>query len=320
MSNEARHFVSGAVWPAQRVARWTHHGELDYGPIRVEPEDARRFGGRMSSIPIGPITLTSIAVDDGGAVVTSLRDREGTPREHAFVTTLMMSGTSRYELDGQTICVGPGDVLVRDLLLPWKLRFDGTVHLLALRLPFDLVASRLTFPEALHGRLLERTSPEAALLAAVTMSAKRYADKGLPHWRATALVDLILSALQTLPATDSPQEPNASSTRIERAAIREMMRSFADPDLSTDILADRVGVHPRTLQRAFSARGRKIRQTLLDVRLDMAAEALRNPAQNPPSMTQLAFSHGFTDGAYFSRAFATRFGVPPTKFARTAGN
>jgi len=318
MPEQARHFDSRSVWPAQRVARWTDHGAIDFGPVRVEPGDAVRFGGQISSISIGPMTLTSIQVDDGGAVVTGLGDTDSTPRENAFIATLMISGVSRYDLDDRTVGLGPGDVLIRDLLQPWKLVFEGGVRLLALRLPYDLIAVRFSQPETLHGRFLDRTTPEAELLGAVILSAKRYADPGLPDWRAAALVDLVLGAFQTLPPSMSATASQPSTTHIERAALREILRSYADPDLSTAIIADRIGVHPRTLQRIFSARRRTIRQTILDVRLDAAAQVLCTGGYLLPSVTKLAFAHGFSDSAYFTRAFTRRFGTPPTRYARKA--
>lgn len=52
---------------------------------------------------------------------------------------------------------------------------------------------------------------------------------------------------------------------------------------------------------------------LLSKRLDYSANLL---LKNPSSITDVAYESGFEDTSHFSRAFKTRFGVPPSEYSK----
>lgn len=92
-------------------------------------------------------------------------------------------------------------------------------------------------------------------------------------------------------------------------AVEAMEAHVAEP-LSLSDLAAAAGRSPRQLNRLFANRlGRSAMRYYRDLRLDKARSLLRNA---PLSLTEIALATGFAGSAHFSRAYAARFGRPPS--------
>jgi AraC-like DNA-binding protein len=57
--------------------------------------------------------------------------------------------------------------------------------------------------------------------------------------------------------------------------------------------------------------GNTIASRVWSLRLDQAANDLRDPHRADHSIAQIAFANGFEDAAHFTRAFKRRFSVTP---------
>jgi len=77
-------------------------------------------------------------------------------------------------------------------------------------------------------------------------------------------------------------------------------------------MASAVGVTPSQLRRLFiEAMGEPPKRTLLNIRLEVAAEQLRDPGVRVKEVLHWV---GLGDASRFCRAFRRRFGVSPTEF------
>ena len=82
------------------------------------------------------------------------------------------------------------------------------------------------------------------------------------------------------------------------------------------MLADELGISPRSVQSLFAQRATTPSAYILRRRLDRAAELLSgDPAR---SITDIAFDLGFNDSAYFTRCFRQQFGAPPSAWRTRA--
>jgi AraC-like DNA-binding protein len=123
-----------------------------------------------------------------------------------------------------------------------------------------------------------------------------------PGWRATsaALLDLLLVYLERWTATVDPLVADADE-RLHAA--------LAQPGFRIAALAQRLGVSDDTLRRRFTAvHGEGPQQRLLRLRLEKSRLLLARGAR----VGDAAGACGFTDAAYFSRAFRAAFGRPPS--------
>jgi AraC-like DNA-binding protein len=86
-----------------------------------------------------------------------------------------------------------------------------------------------------------------------------------------------------------------------------------DPELSVEGIAGSMRCSSRHLQAIFGDSeplGRYIWRT----RLERCAAALGDPAKAALSITQIAFSLGFSNASHFSRAFKARYGFSPRDY------
>ena len=109
------------------------------------------------------------------------------------------------------------------------------------------------------------------------------------------------------------------SRSMDRSGIINRARSLLIDELPTGrvteaLLAERLNMGQRTLQRRLREQDETFRGLLTKVRKDMATRYVRDPEYR---MTEIAFLLGFSDSSAFSRAFRSWFGESPTS-ARNA--
>lgn len=91
--------------------------------------------------------------------------------------------------------------------------------------------------------------------------------------------------------------------------LKRMLRPIvAGPDCTVNIVAKRVGMPTRTLNRRLAAAGTTFRDLRNEVRLEAARQLLRYTRK--PAY-QIAGTLGFSDASAFTRAFTRRFGMGP---------
>ena len=96
-------------------------------------------------------------------------------------------------------------------------------------------------------------------------------------------------------------------------AVAAMEDHLSDP-LSLPQLAERAGVTPRHLTRLFAAHlGRSPMSHYRELRLRLAR---RLAEQAPMPLTEVALACGFASSSHLSRAYAARFGTPPSAARR----
>jgi AraC-like DNA-binding protein len=113
---------------------------------------------------------------------------------------------------------------------------------------------------------------------------------------------------------------NHSSTpqreRLTRDATRIARREYARQNLSLRMVAARLSVSERELQRAFSAGGdASFSAHLFEIRMSAAKRLLERGG----SSRQVAAQVGYSSGAGFAKAFRRRYGVPPSAVTLGAG-
>lgn len=91
-------------------------------------------------------------------------------------------------------------------------------------------------------------------------------------------------------------------------------RKLGDPDITPARIAQIEGISERYLQKLFEATGDSFTHYLRERRLQRCWADLANAAEAHRSVSDIAFSCGFSDAAHFSRSFRDRFGLSPRAF------
>src|SRR5665213_62598 len=123
---------------------------------------------------------------------------------------------------------------------------------------------------------------------------------------ADSLIDLLLLPLREPDAMFNRVGPEAMYIRAQ-FFIREHLR---DPDLSIDQISAALGCTKRYLHMLFSDRGTTISEYIQHARLQHCRQELETQAGK--TITDVAFSWGFSSSSHFSRVFRKYFGVVPS--------
>lgn len=99
---------------------------------------------------------------------------------------------------------------------------------------------------------------------------------------------------------------------VER--IRTLMKDELNGgDASLEVVAERLGMSARTLQRKLNASGTSHQEILDEMGRDLAVRYLREPAM---AVCEVAYLLGFSESSAFHRAFKRWTGTTPSEFRR----
>jgi AraC-like DNA-binding protein len=127
---------------------------------------------------------------------------------------------------------------------------------------------------------------------------------------ADSLIDLLLLPLREAETTFNHGGAEATYIRAQ-FFIREHLR---DPDLCIDQISTALGCTKRYLHMLFSERGMTVSDYIWRARLQHCREELE--AQPGKTITDVAFSWGFSSSSHFSRVFRKYFGIVPSAVHR----
>jgi AraC-like DNA-binding protein len=299
---QVERFTTHDIEPARRLAFWNELAERTFARMSVNSSNPA-FRAEMLRWRLGELFL--IHPKSESSVVQRANPNAG----DRIVLHLQSRGTSEQAHRGKTAMLRPGDLSVVAATEPYRLAMSGEHSMLVVELPRPALAARLPDLDSRIGRIVRGTSPGVRILHDFLLSLWRQGDQSDadPAWQSSVsniLLDLLALALRE----------EEQIARCEDHATRRLHTlieaRLTDPDLSTAMLADELGISSRSVQNMFAQTATTPSAYILRRRLDRAAELL---AGDPGlSITDLAFDLGFNDSAYFTRCFRQQFGAPPS--------
>lgn len=179
------------------------------------------------------------------------------------------------------------------------------------------ILAKATANANLHGVILKAHLPMTKLLTAYLEGLNDLGGQ-LSDDEVAAVQEALVTILAA--ALRGEQPDGAGDLRPLSVALRQRALDFIDhniknPDLSPDLILRHFNVSRAHLYRAFAEDG-GISTVIRDRRLDAAFLELTRPDVTVRSITEIAFSLGFSNGTHFLRRFRTRFGLTPSEARR----
>jgi AraC-like DNA-binding protein len=135
----------------------------------------------------------------------------------------------------------------------------------------------------------------------------------------TSVADAVYHLLRLAIAEFSGDREGQSSGEFLRERIKTCILSDPrSPDLSIERIASALHCTKRYLHKVFEPEGISLSDYIWRSRLDRCRDELLDPIHEARSVTDIAFSWGFSSSAHFSTAFKQRFGVPPSYYRAEA--
>ena len=307
MSDTVRSLSTAGLAPKQQIQCWTDALTDLCGHFDVDPMEASSFEGRVNYTTVSKLKLCQIEASQHRIAHTVSRSRLS---EHPYVKILFQThGISYFEQNGRHIVVMPGDCLAYDVSCPHTIVSPAHTRHEVVIVPKELLLERGFRLSKMSACKLSARTGTGRIAHDFVHAVFDEATKLSPNNAAgvaDSLIDLLLLPLREADAMFDRVGPEAMYVRAQ-GFIREHLR---DPDLSIDQISAALGCTKRYLHMLFSDRGMTVSDYIWQTRLQNCRHELETQAGK--TITDVAFSWGFSSSSHFSRVFRKYFGFVPS--------
>ncbi|MGO4677154.1 helix-turn-helix domain-containing protein [Bosea sp. 2YAB26] len=285
------------------------------GPLRVDAFGAGTIDGHIDYATIRRLRLCQIEVSQHRiAHPASCTELGGRPIKVLFQT----DGTSLFEQDGRHCVITPGDCLIYDVSRPHVITSAALTKHHVVIIPRQLLEQRGVSLDPLLAQQVSAREGAGRLAHDFVLSAFNEAPAlaaGCEVQVADTLLDLVL--MPFLSQTSFRTSGRAALSSRIKAFIRE---NLSDPDLGIEQLSSALDCTKRYLHMSFADEGTTITSYIWQERLEKCLEELEFGSRTGKTLTDIAFSWGFSSSSHFTHLFKKRYGMPPSAIQRQAGD
>jgi AraC-like DNA-binding protein len=308
MSNS---FSTELVPASDRLAAWQWKAQQLCGDCRIQIPKHSSFHGsieirsvaelelmRFSSSPLSFVESPSVAIESA-----------------SYMAISQLEGVRSYGQNGVMSVLQPGDSTLIDTGQPWSSRCHDQGARLYLRLPRRLLQNRFESSLLPIAQRISGNVGLGATLFRIATSLYHDADMLNPQEGAAALeayIDILSACLRHSGADDAQAVGRHAELVSQIEAFIET--HLPEPELGPVGIASAVGISVRHLHRLFALKGQTVGDWIRMRRLDQCRSHLCDIRSQGRTITEIAFSWGFSDSAHFSRSFKKQFGVCPRSF------
>jgi AraC-like DNA-binding protein len=307
MSDTVHSLSTAGLSPKRQIECWSDALTDLCGLFEIDPLKGSSLDARVSYTTISQLKLCHIEVSQHRLAHTVARARSS---EHPYVKIhFQTEGVSWFEQDGRRIELRPGDIVAYDVACPHSIISPALTRHDVVIVPKELLRERGFHPERMSACKLSARTGTGRISHEFVHAAFNEAAKLTPNNAAIvadSLIDLLLLPLREADATFDRGGPEAMYIRAQ-AFIREHLR---DPDLCIDQISAALGCTKRYLHMLFSDRGMTVSDYIWRARLQNCRHELET--YGGKTVTDVAFSWGFSSSSHFSRVFRKYFGIVPS--------
>jgi AraC family transcriptional activator of tynA and feaB len=235
-------------------------------------------------------------------------------KEPLFGILYVLKGRESLKQGGREIVLEQGSFTLWDSTRPIEFGLPQDLEKITLLLPQSAVALGLPQAEELVMRPVCGQRGAGALFATHLRALAREGAT-LPSSGAAPVLRATLDLLAASFVATEAESGNSYRRAMRRRIQDFVLENLADPALCAELIAAAVGVSERQLHRLFQSSGATLERWIWQQRLQRCREDL---ARSPHArISEIAFAHGFSDAAHFSRAFRDMFGISPRDFRKS---
>ena len=295
---------------ADRIGFWTQAlGQVCSG-LQTDGYGTDTLDGQIKLTKIGRLKLCDIAASRHRTTLP-----KGTTenfRKSTIKIVCQLSGTSVYQQGGVELSVNPGDWVVYDVSRPHTVINMNSNRHLVVAIPKDMaLLNDFCFAET---PLLRQANPGG--LGSLAMNLVRSAIDATYEINSDyeeEATDTILRLLRlSLHHDQTRRAPRSPQSVLNLKIKRFIQDNLQDPELSVGHLAAALGCSKRYLHQSFASEGMTITEYLWTCRLEKCRRVLESTHKEKRTITDIAFSWGFSSSSHFSRSFKHHFGFPPS--------
>ena len=305
-------WTSAGLGKREALREWRDWAASTIAPIEVQVFDQDSFAARWVSHGIGQLRLLHLHAPAQRVTHTGA---DGTSGRAAPSIQLVYArrGSLKTKMGGKRFTVEPGQFVLLDNTRFYQMEMDSEHEAVDLMMPQGWLEKYLPDPEALLARPFDSSRGWGAPLGALLEAMLGQLDEApLPRPLIAEQFGHLLGLATGFP--DAPADkPHGSRHRgqLAREILRRIESDYAEPKLSPEAVAGKLGISKRYLQTLLAGSGTSFVQELNATRLDRASDLLADPRAASLPVAEIAYRCGFLDAGYFTRLFRKRFGITP---------
>ena len=305
-------FTTDLLPASDRIDAWQWNAQQICGDCRIQlPKSS--FHGAIEIRQVGGLRLTLFS--SSPLSFWKWPSDMKTPDNRFCIVITQLAGVRRYLQNGISVLLNPGDTTLIDSGCPWSSSCETDCDRLYLRVPMWMMENRLRLREIPIALPICGTAGLGATLSRLAQSLYEEAER-LNEEEAAAALE---AYFQILSACSGRAEFSPRSLELKPRIQRFIDDHLSDPGLAPTKIAAAADISVRHLHRLFSDAGGTLGDCIRTRRLEQCRNDLANPRFRSKTITEIAFSWGFSDSAHFSRSFRKRFGVSPRIFRAQTG-
>lgn len=308
------------VAPQDRIPYWKDIIWRQLGRLRSEArsEGAGDFRGRLLHCDAGDARLCRLSASSHRVARTPDLIRQD---DRGFLKVVFqMEGTTWFEQGGRKTLLHPGEWSIYDTMKAYTVSNTSDIEQLVLLVPREKILAAHLNPDELLVQRYDAKAGIGRLAGELLQRAFEEIESCSPE-SAEAIGEAVAQLLRQSLMERAGRPTSLSLREALRDRIKtHILRNLRDPDLSIDRIAAALRCSKRNLHKAFSNDGATISDTIWRLRLEHCRRDLVSPACAWKSITEIAFSWGFSSATHFSKAFREAFGTSPKHYRMTAGS
>ncbi|MBZ0131460.1 MAG: helix-turn-helix domain-containing protein [Rhodocyclaceae bacterium] len=303
------------VAPKERIPYWKDVIWQQLGRLRSDARSDGVFRGSLAHCDAGDVKLCRLSASSHRVSRTPDLIRQD---DRGFLKVVFqIEGSTWFEQGSRKTLLSPGEWSIYDTMKAYTVSNTSDIEQLVLLVPREKVFAAGMRPDDL---LVQRYSAQAGIgrLAGDLMHKAFDEIEACSSESAETIGEAIAQLLRQSLMERAGRPTSLSLREVLRDRIKtHIHRNLRDPALSIDQIATALRCSKRNLHKAFSNDGATLSDYIWRLRLDHCRRDLVSPACAWKSITEIAYSWGFSSATHFSKVFRDAYGTSPKLYRMT---
>jgi AraC family transcriptional activator of tynA and feaB len=309
---------TGSVSESKRFSLWQDAINSIFFPLECKQVSNRPFFGEIETMQVGDLSFSRLRNSVHKCERTALQVNRYV--EEFILIVLQIKGTGFVAQDGRTAELGPGDFLLEDSTRPFSfvLKGDCDFENIVVRAPRKTIAAMIGPPEEMTIRPVRSSTPLGKLVFDYLIHVPDLADSVGPDIL-RSISDISLGLVTSALVNSFLDTADFTRTKSGRIALFYRAKAMIeqhlhDPELTSEKVAAHLRISLRYLQELFHQENTTVNGWIWRRRLERCHRSLAEPCLAGMSVSEIAFSCGFSNFSHFSNRFKNTYSTPPSEF------
>jgi len=308
-------FSTAGVRPCERFDSWHARARQYVIDHDSRPDCLLTFEAKLSTASLDDLTLVSFQSSPMTVSHTSKHIAHATSDE-LFICR-QLAGELLLEQDGREVTLRAGDMTMLDPRRPYRGRFLAGANLLLVKVPRRRLEARVGRTRNMVALTMRSEQGEIGMVSDFLSLLSVHVECLGPATATVAeqVLDLLAMALLKANGLSRSRMPAARFEVLTR--VRSAIESrLSDSALDPATVAAAAGISVRYANAVLAQQSTSLARLIQIRRLERCRKALGDLTQAHRSISDIAYSWGFSDMTHFGRRFRLSYGLLPSEYRR----